>query len=712
MLLWVFLLNGIVKPKAAKLTPLLVAAAVVCVFCLIETVHRLAPGISFFQRLEWITYDWRMRSAATRERPAAPNLGAVFIDDDNIRYFNTNENYGYSFPWPRHVHGWLVEELEREGAAGIAFDVLFTELHPRDPKTNIRVPGGQIFSSDEFFAEQLKRSRGSILACAGETLDSEWRAVMPADLFRTNAAFLGHITSEADSDGVLRRALPYRDDPEQGRIWHLGIVLAARAMGFDLENAAVTRDRITLNGKNGLTRSIPLQSDGSFLINWSLAWNDERIALASYEEVVEGRSGVDWRDKLVVVGSIGSGNNISDVGATPVSKTTYLVSKHWNIVNSILTGQFIERSGFAVTIILIILCAVLGAVLTLKERVFLSIAAVLVSVAVYIGVCWFLFVQSLYWLPMVLPLSALLTSHVGLVTCRLVFEQSEKRRVRAVFSRIVSPDVVNELLNAEKLSLGGARREITIFFADVRGFTEMTDSVQARAEEYIRNNQLSPEEAEAYYDKVARESLETVNLYLATIADIIKKYNGTLDKYIGDCVMAFWGAPTANKQHALCAVRAAIEAQRAIYQLNVERFNENNRRKEENKVLEAEGKPPRELLPLLTLGTGINSGAATVGLMGSDAHILNYTVFGREVNLASRLESLSGRSRIIIGESTFLEIQRDDPELAATCILQPAVTVKGIRGNLKVYEVPWKQQAPAATPAAKPADERPATSKA
>jgi len=187
--------------------------------------------------------------------------------------------------------------------------------------------------------------------------------------------------------------------------------------------------------------------------------------------------------------------------------------------------------------------------------------------------------------------------------------------------------------------------------------------------------------------------LETVNLYLATIADVIKKHDGTLDKYIGDCVMAFWGAPTENPQHAVACVRAAVEAQRAIYQLNQERAVENQRRKDQSG-----GEGEVELLPLLTLGTGINSGMATVGLMGSSDHISNYTVFGREVNLASRLEGFSGRGRIIIGENTFADLKRFAPDLAATCVQQAPASFKGFRESLVTYEVPWRDGLPGTVP--------------
>jgi class 3 adenylate cyclase len=137
--------------------------------------------------------------------------------------------------------------------------------------------------------------------------------------------------------------------------------------------------------------------------------------------------------------------------------------------------------------------------------------------------------------------------------------------------------------------------------------------------------------------------------------------------------------------------------------LNLQRAEENKRREQENAARLTGGQPPRPMLALLSLGTGINSGVVTVGLMGSDAHILNYTVFGREVNLASRLEGVSGRGRIIISDATFAELQRHAPELAATCASLPPVTVKGISQAVKIFEVPWRPPSKPAAPADKPA---------
>jgi len=290
-----------------------------------------------------------------------------------------------------------------------------------------------------------------------------------------------------------------------------------------------------------------------------------------------------------------------------------------------------------------------------------------------------------------------------LVTYRVVFEQKEQRHLKSVFTKVVAPDIVNELLSAEKIELGGELREITVYFADVRGFTEFTDRSRKEAEEYVKKHNLTPEEAAVYHNARAAETLSTVNLYLSTISHEIEKHKGTLDKYIGDCVMAFWGAPVSQPQHAICAVRAAIDSQRAMYAANLKRAEENERRKVENIARQQRGEEPLNLLPLLLLGSGINTGVCTVGMMGSQEHTSSYTVFGVEVNLASRLEGVSGRGRIIVSQRTYEQVKEADPELAGTFVEQPPVTVKGISSAERIYEVPWKQIGTETTSTVKPA---------
>ncbi len=677
--------------------PAFVAAGILAFVCLIHALSSWAPGFRELQRLEWMTYDWRVRQAFTRPAPVATNLAAIFIDDAGLQ--EVNDRYGFNFPWPRQLHGKLIRELSAQGAKAVGFDIFFLNRDPDYSETRVSVPRKGSVSSDEFFALELRRAGNITLGTPGNMASNGWKAVLPAPIFATNAYALGHATSVSDRDGVLRRVEAFKDDPEHGRLWHLGIVLAAQELKLNLSNAIIESERIILRGEPGVERTIPVDSNGRFLIDWNIAWNDKRMAKAGFEDLLKldaarqqgERIEPEFRDKLVFVGSIGSGNNISDVGASPLEKETYLVSKHWNVANSVITGRFIDSTSTTTDLLLIILLGAMAAVLTWNFRApWPTLGVVIIGVA-YGFVALHLYISLRLWVPIFMPvMGGLVLTHVGIVTYQVFFEQNEKRRVRNVFSKLVSPNVVHELLNAEKLNLGGARRHITVFFADVRGFTEMTDSAQARAEEFVRTHNLSPEQAESHFDDQAKETLNTVNVYLASIADQIKKHGGTLDKYIGDCVMAFWGAPTPNERHALDCVRAAIDAQRALYELNQQRFAENKKREADNVTRGAAGQPPLAMLPLLSLGTGINTGTAIVGLMGSDAHILNYTVFGREVNLASRLEGVSGRGRIIIGESTYLELKRDDAEFASTCVELPPVTVKGIQRAIKIYEVPWK----------------------
>jgi len=412
-----------------------------------------------------------------------------------------------------------------------------------------------------------------------------------------------------------------------------------------------------------------------------------------------------WQNKYVVVGSTTTGNDLTDRGATPLENNTFLASEHWNVANSILTNRFIRRPPLGADLFLIAVMGALGGFLTWRLRALVAFSLVAVAAAGYAGIAWHWYARDRLWLPLVLVLGSLLLTHVCLVTWRVVFEQAEKRRVKSIFSKIVSPNIVNELLQAESLSLGGARREVTVLFADVRGFTEFTDMSQERAAAYVAGHTLTKAEIESCFDEQARETLGTVNTYLSLVADMVKRHDGTLDKYIGDCVMAFWGSPTPNPRHALACVRAAVDAQRAIFELNQERSRENQRREQENRSRAASGLDPKPLLPLLLLGSGINTGMVTVGLMGSELHISNYTVFGREVNLASRLESLSGRGRVLISEATRLQLMRDDPALAAQCVALPDANVKGIRLAVKVYEVPWRL--PEHGPSPGPTDENP-----
>ena len=746
------------KLKPVKRIPALIAFGVIVVVCALDY-----SRLDFIERVERITYDQRARQALSFSPVVATNLGFVFIDEQSVAFVRTNRVLGYRFGlyWPRQVYGRLANELEAQGARAVAFDVIFGELRP--DHAPVQMADGSLPESDVFFASQLQRASNVILAV---TKDLK----LPA-LFRTNALALGDISTEKDSDGILRRARAFttyrqwhplfekaeseygfdltqarlesnsilltRADGEQvkvpldeegnfevaafvgnpipaglppkarpfteERIWNMGVVLAAQQLQLNLDRAAVDlpHGRITLRGVGGLERILPVDAEGCFYIDWCLPPNHPQLTEEAIQELLvqnsrrlEGHTNAlsaRWAGKLVVVGSSALGNDLTDRGATPLGEDTLLVSKHWNVANSILTGRFVHRAPRWEELAWIIVLGIISAVLTLEMRVLLASGLVLLTGVAYAAFAVVLYGQTRYWIPLVLPLGgALLMNYVFLVAWRVLFEQAEVRRVKTVFSTVVDPKIMKELLRAESLSLDGARREVTVLFADIRGFTALTDTAREQAAAYVRKHNLRGAAAEACFDEQARETLQTVNLYLGLVADIIKNQDGTLDKYIGDCVMAFWGAPAPNSKHAVACVRAAIEAQREVEQLNQQRAAENQRRELENKARLSAGLKPKSILPLLRLGSGINTGVATAGLMGSQAEQKNYTVFGGDVNLASRLEVLSGHGRIFISESTFEHLRRDDPALAATCVAQPPQKVKGIAGLVNVFEVPWR----------------------
>lgn len=759
-----------VKLKLIKPAPILITACMVLVVIFARLLH-----LDFFDRLERMTYDMRVRAALAFPLPAATNLGFVSIDEASIDQVRTNAvGFKFGLYWPRQVYGRLIQELSLQGAKAVAFDVVFGEL--REDHASVEMADGSFMESDEFFARQMREADNVLLATTTD--------LKIPDLFLTNALAIGDITTDKDADGILRRAKAFRirrqwhaafrqvaADAEYGidldrarvepgrivlpqangeeieipvdennnfeladfgtpppgmspiarafteeRIWHMGIVLAAQGLGLDLQNAeiALDRGRITLRAPSGVQRVLPVDSQGYFYVNWRLPPNDAALEhepihslLAQYKRRIDNVPGEfrnNWKGRLIVVGSnVRGGNDLTDRGATPLERDTLLVSKHWNVANSIITGRFVRRTSLATDCVLIALLGIVTAVLTWRLRVFSAAGGIVLLALAYCGLGLLLYVQYGYWLPLVLPIvGAVLVEHGLLVTYRVVFEQREKRRLRSVFDKMVSPHVAKEVLEMDTLALGGSRREITVFFADVRGFTELTDATHERAARIVAERNLSGAAADAVYDEQARGMLETVNRYLSLVADVVTRHDGTLDKYIGDCVMAYWGAPTPKPQHALHCVRAAIDAQRAIHELNRERGEENKRRERENEDGARMGLSALPMLPMLSLGSGINSGVAIAGFMGSEEHELSYTVFGREVNLASRLEAVSGRGRIVIGETTYQELRRDDPALAATCIELPPATVKGFRTAIKNYEVPWLSVASATRPSSTP----------
>lgn len=659
----------------------------------------------------------------------------------------------YNLFWPRMpVYGRALRELRAQGVTAVGFDVTLQDLllekgrmeFDKQFANELNRPGAPVVLAIAPGAETEPlfqyRAAGVGDVSAIKDADSVCRRVRAYTIFRQENPRIADLAlknewrlkvakdqKSVDLQTNLLDPAPGRaiqvDDQGQvalqrnrfskelvpllitNRVWHLGLVLAAYQMQVDLKQSDFHNRELVLRATNGaVVRRVPVDEHGFFPVNWTLqagGGNDLGIVTRKIESLMRqdwartNSGAVSTNDQLkgrvVVVGSTASANNLADRGPTPLNNTDFLVGTHVNVAHQLITNDLIYTPRFRWVALLMVLLSVTACVLTWNLRGAWSPLVILALGLAWFSIAVWAFVSHRLMLPIVHPLVAgLLIPYGTMVSARAVFEQRERQRVRSVFAKMVSPEIVQEMLGSGRIELGGSRRELSILFADIRGFTALTDRYQAEAEHHVKTNGLTGADAESYFDARAREVLETVNLYLGAIADVVKYHQGTLDKYIGDCVMAFWGAPVSNLRHSVHCVVAAIDAQRIIARLNARRGEENDRRTAENLTRPEAKLDPLTLLPLVSLGTGVNSGVVTVGLMGSGAHIVNYTVFGREVNLASRLEGVSGHARIVIGEATFLGLEQHAPALAQLCRPLDPVSVKGFRAPVKIYEVPWQ----------------------
>ena len=723
--------------------------------------HWIVPAFHSLNKVEAMTYDWRVRIAKS-QAPASDRFAGALIDNDSIQAIADGSiGYVHGLYWPRYIYGDLIDELNHRGAETIAFDVIFSEERP--DHGHLELSSGELVSSDQIFAFQM-RSSSNVIIVAEPNL-------VPPPLFSESAASLALIQTEADRDGVLRRIRPYENvriwhpaiqrilgqryhydlssalideseiefrsreyDPlmlpldENGhfdildivdelpeeieqtkappfdtrRVWHLGITIAARHLELDLKQALVDEgsNTIRIPTANGTELQVPLDDSGNMLVNWEINIGDDSLVLDQFSHLLSVRkdrlSGLpvpdsaEWRDRIVLVGSIATGNDLTDLGPTPLARSAYYLTTHWNVANSLISGRFVHLMPLGVQSLLLVLFGVLTILVTLRLPVPWSTVLLVTVGTSYIGFSVWLFNATRLWIPIVAPLAgSIAVPHFATALSLMIVDRREKRHIRNIFSQIVSPNIVDELLKEERLHLHGTRRTVTVLFADLRGFTAVTDTDYRDASAIMESSTMTDAERISFLENRTQEVLATVNLYLSQIAEEVKSHSGTLDKYIGDCVMAFWGAPTPVENSATRCVEAAVATQKRILALNTARRKQNEEIKARNALRTERGESPLAMLPILDVGIGINTGDAIVGLMGSTHHILNYTVFGRDVNLASRLERVAGKGKIIIGETTHAELQLAGSELGKCCKENPPVALKGIKNLVTTYEVQW-----------------------
>jgi adenylate cyclase len=305
--------------------------------------------------------------------------------------------------------------------------------------------------------------------------------------------------------------------------------------------------------------------------------------------------------------------------------------------SNVIEGKFLKPVFEWINYLIIILVSLIAAFIAIRFKAIPSALLNMVFLIIYFAINFLLFKNN-YVVNAFYPLVAVVMSYSAITIYRFTGEEREKKIIKGMFQRYVSSKVVDVLLDhPEQIKLGGERKRLTVFFSDIRGFTSMSEKLQ-------------PEEV-----------VHILNEYLTEMIDIIFEYNGTLDKFIGDAVMAVWGAPVMLEGHAELAIKAAWAMKKKIEQLQ--------------KKWEEEGKRK------IGVGMGINTGDVVVGNMGSN-QFADYTVIGDNVNLAARLEENAKAGQLIISESTYEEVK----DIVEVEKLEP-LKVKGKEKHVQVYEV-------------------------
>ena len=362
----------------------------------------------------------------------------------------------------------------------------------------------------------------------------------------------------------------------------------------------------------------------------------------SLSDIIEHKiSPSKLKDRLVLIGPTAVG--IGDSAVTPFQQMNFFgVEVHASFITNILQGRFIRR-GIRENVIDILFLLLFS----LPAGMVLSVAAprratafTLVLLGAFLLLACYLFAHWRMWIVIVLPSATLAVNYLVIISYRFFFEERQKRKVRAAFTQYVSPGVIAQVLQRpELLRLGGEEKELTAMFCDIRGFTTLSEGLSPTA------------------------LVELLNEYLSAMTDVIFETWGTLDKYIGDAIMAFWGAPYPQTDHAVRACRAAFEMLGVLNKLQAK--------------WEAQGRPR------IDIGVGINTGLMVVGNMGS-AKRFNFTIMGDDVNLASRLEGTNKQfgTRVIISEATYLEVH--EHFIARELDL---IRVKGKTKPVKIFEL-------------------------
>jgi adenylate cyclase len=574
-----------------------------------------------------------------REDPQ-DRVAVVDIDERSLRALG-------QWPWPRMVMAEMVMKIVAQGGTVVGFDVLFPEQDRSSPEVfaetlqgvdeTIRERLRQLPSNDVIFADAIRTSR-VVLGQSGYRVSGA--SPVPQAAIQTGIATLGldprpflvdfpHLLRNldvldmaaqghgmfsiaSDRDGVARR-VPIVSIANGTIVPSLSIEMLRVAIG---SGAILVKTDVSGVRSVGVGAfEIPTDGRGRVWVHYSDPRT--RVYISAIDLLKGSVNGESLVGKMVLIGSSAAG--LLDLKVTPVHPALPGVELHAQILESALSGSILSRPSYTVFVELTL--AALLSIFLIAQAPRMSAGMLLalgaVPAAVTLGLSWYYFTVFEVLIDYTFPLISSILVYATLVFTNYVTVSADRFRIRSAFNQYLSPDLVEQLAQSpEKLSLGGEQRELTVLFADVRGFTAIS---------------------ELYKDDPQGLTALMNRLFTPLTHDIID-HRGTIDKYMGDAVMAFWNAPLPDPDHEVNACEAAFAMLKSLKALNEERQSE------------VDG--DRSPMPL-RIGIGLNTGTCVVGNFGSDLHF-NYSVLGDTVNLASRLEGLTKDygAAIIIGEKT------------------------------------------------------------
>src|SRR5665213_914399 len=619
-------------------------ARLACLLLLICCAGLRLAELPPIERLRVRTLDTFQR-IAPRVKLAPSPVAIVDIDEPSLTRIG-------QWPWSRTLIADMVTDLTRLGAVVIAFDVIFAEadrLNPgfaadtfRDLDEETRAKLRALPSNDQVLADTMRRSH-VVLGESGvpqprSDLDNTLPATALAMLGENPQRFMFEFLGLLRNTPVLEHAAAGRGlltiKPERdGIVRRVPMIMQAQgvtmpSLSFEMLRVITGTDTIFIKSDPAGIKSIgvkgfqiPTDANGQLWVHFA---HRDPAALISAADVLDGKVPPEKiKGKLVLIGTSAAGLN--DLKTTPVSRAMPGVEIHGQVIESALTHAVLSEPNYGVAleffaalllgILVIIFAPALGPVTLV---IFGALFATLL-----IGTSWYYYIHYRLLIDFTYPLLSTTAIYLTLIFTSFVREQAQRRQIRSAFGKYLSPALIEQLAQSpEKLVLGGEEREMTIMFSDVRGFTTISESYK--------------------HDPQGLTTL--MNRFLTPLTNAILARKGTIDKYMGDAIMAFWNAPLDDKEHQLNACEAAIDM--------LERIDVLNRQRE----LEVED-GDRAYIPI-NVGVGLNTGSCVVGNMGSDLRF-DYSVLGDSVNLASRLE---GQSReygfpIIVGSNTALAVK-------------------------------------------------------